>query len=555
MAADVVIRGGTVVDGTGSRGRRADVAIAGDRITAIGDAVDADGARELDASGMVVTPGFVDVHTHYDAQVFWDPALTPSCWHGVTTVVAGNCGFSLAPCRPEHRGLMARTLEHVEDMSLAALEAGLPWDWETFGQYLDAVERRGTVLNYACYVGHTAVRLWVMGDDGYDREATSDEIARMAAVVRDALDAGAAGFATSLSPTHAGDAGRPVPSRLASTEEMETLIRVLGDAGKGVVEIIPGPALTHQRLYELQREVGVPMTWTALLTMKGTPWAASMAELNTAERAKGSDVWPQVSCRPLTFQFNLREPFTFQVVPIFGEILALPASERAARYADASWRARAQDELDHGRFLRPRWHLVSVAESPTHPELIGRPLSEVAAERGCSPLDVMVEVALAENLDTRFRQVVANDDDELIAELLRTDGMMLGLADSGAHVSQLCDACLPTDLLGNWVRDRGALSLERAIHKLTAEPAGVFGLRDRGVLAEGMKADVVVLDPDTVAPGPLRRVRDFPAGAERLVADAPEGIAHVVVNGSVIHADGKPLAEAVEQRPGALLRS
>jgi N-acyl-D-aspartate/D-glutamate deacylase len=553
MTADLVIRGGTVLDGTGDPGRRADVAITGDRVSEVGDGLD--GARVLDASGCVVTPGFVDVHTHYDAQVFWDPALTPSCWHGVTTVVAGNCGFSLAPCRPEHRDLMARTLEHVEDMSLAALEAGLPWDWQTFGEYLDAVERRGTVLNYACYVGHTAVRLWVMGDAGYEREATPDEITRMARVVRESMDAGAAGFATSLSPTHAGDAGRPVPSRLASAEEMDALIRVLGDAGKGVVEIIPGPALNHRRLYALQREVGVPFTWTALLTMKGLPWAASMVELNETERARGSDVWPQVSCRPLTFQFNLREPFPFQVVPIFGEILALPPEQRVTKYADADWRRRAQDELDHGKMLRPRWHLVSVAETTTRPDLVGRPISELAEEWDRSPLDVMVDIALSEGLDTRFRQIVANDDEDLIAQLVGADGMMLGLADSGAHVSQLCDACLPTDLLGNWVRGRGALSLERAVHKLTAEPAGVFGLQDRGELRVGMKADVAVFDPDTVAPGPLRRVHDFPAGADRLVADAPEGMVHVVVNGTPIRVDGAPLPDAADDRPGELLRS
>src|SRR6516164_6895081 len=231
MAADVVIRGGTVVDGTGAPGRRADVAITGGVISEIGERLSGD--REVDASGQIVTPGFVDIHTHYDAQVFWDPALSPSCWHGVTSVVAGNCGFSIAPVRPEHRELLVRTLQHVEDMSPDTLFAGVPWEeFETFPQYLDAIERRGTLLNYACYVGHTAVRIFVMGEDGYERAATDDEIRAMQQVIAEAMDAGAAGFATSSSPTHSGDQGRPVPSRVADVAELRSLLEALGASRK-----------------------------------------------------------------------------------------------------------------------------------------------------------------------------------------------------------------------------------------------------------------------------------------------------------------------------------
>ncbi|HMF03367.1 MAG TPA: amidohydrolase family protein, partial [Acidimicrobiia bacterium] len=258
MSADLVIRGGTVIDGSGSPGRRADVAVTGDRITGIGDGLD--GARTLDAAGHVVAPGFIDIHTHYDAQVFWDPALTPSSWHGVTSVVAGNCGFSIAPCHPEHRDLMVHTLEHVEDMSPATLKAGVPWDFETFPEYLDSVERRGTVINYSAYVGHTALRLWVMGDDGYEREATEDELLRMQAVLREAVEAGAAGFASSSSATHSGDGGRPVPSRLADVHELEVIMTALGQAGRGVVELLPGEKIKHRDVYSLQRAIGRPFT-------------------------------------------------------------------------------------------------------------------------------------------------------------------------------------------------------------------------------------------------------------------------------------------------------
>src|SRR5215475_865698 len=252
MAADVVIRGGTVVDGTGTPGRRADVAITGGVISEIGERLSGD--RELDAAGHLVAPGFVDIHTHYDAQVFWDPALSPSCWHGVTSVVAGNCGFSIAPVRPQHRELLVRTLQHVEDMAPDTLFAGVPWDdFETFPQYFDAIEQRGTLLNYACYVGHTAVRLYVMGESGYERAATDGEILAMQQVVTEAMDAGAAGFATSSSPTHNGDKGRPVPSRIADLDEVRALVAPLHDARKGVVALLPGEKVTHDDVFDVQR--------------------------------------------------------------------------------------------------------------------------------------------------------------------------------------------------------------------------------------------------------------------------------------------------------------
>jgi N-acyl-D-amino-acid deacylase len=555
MTADVVIRGGTVVDGTGRPGRTADVAVTDGVISAIGAGLS--GRHELDASGQIVTPGFVDIHTHYDAQVFWDPALSPSCWHGVTSVVAGNCGFSIAPVRPEHRELLVRTLQHVEDMSPDTLFAGVPWEeFETFPQYLDSIEARGTLINFACYVGHTAVRIFVMGEAGYERAATDDEIRGMQQVIADAMAAGAAGFATSSSPTHSGDRGRPVPSRVADLAELRSLLEPLRDSHKGVAALLPGEKVTHADVYELQRATGRPLTWTALLTVKGYPWHEKIMAANTKARAEGIEVWPQVSCRPLTFQMNLREPFTLNMRSTFQELMDRPDEDRIAAYRDPAWRARAWEELQGRRGALPvNFEALAVAESPNHPDLMGRKVTDIAAERGDTPLDVMLDLSLDENLETRFTSVLANNDPEAIAWLLPQDTVLLGLADSGAHVTQLCDACFATDLLGNWVRDKEVMPLEHAVHKLTGEPAAVFGLHDRGTLEVGQAADVVVFDFDTVGPGPLRRIRDFPADGERLVADRPEGISHVVVNGTVIREDGTPVESALATRPGKLLRS
>jgi len=551
----IVIRGGSLVDGTGAPPRPADVAVADGRIVEIGRGLR--GGRELDAAGQVVAPGFVDIHTHYDAQVFWDPWLTPSAYHGVTSVVAGNCGFSIAPIRPELSGLLARTLQHVEDMSFDTLSVGVPWDeFETFPQYLDAVERRGSALNYGCYVGHTAVRMYVMGEDAYERPATDAELARMQAVVAEAMDAGAMGFASSASPTHNGDGGRPVPSRVGDVEELRALLAPLGHAGKGVAALLPGGVIPNRELFAIQREIGRPVTWTALLTVQGYPYHEKVVADNDAAWAEGVEVWPQVSCRPLVFQMNLEEPFTLNARPSFAALMGLDRRGRLAAYRDPAWRTSTWDEVSGASGGLPfNWASVSVAESPSHPDLVDRPVVALAEERGCTPLDVVLDISLDDDLKTRFWSVLANNDPEGIAWLLPRDHVLLGLADSGAHVSQLCDACFATDLLGTWVRDRAVMSLERAVHKLTAEPAAVYGLDDRGTVAVGKAADLCVFDPDTVAPGPLRRVVDFPADGERLVADQPVGMTHVLVNGVPIRVDGAPAPEGLDARPGSLLRS
>jgi N-acyl-D-amino-acid deacylase len=549
MDGDIVIRGGTLVDGTGSPGRPADVAVRHGRIVEIGSGLH--GERELDASGQVVAPGFIDIHSHYDAQVFWDPALTPSSFHGVTSVVAGNCGFSIAPIRPEAVSLLARTLQNVEDMSFETLSVGVPWaDFETFPQYLDAIERRGVSLNFGCYVGHTAVRLYVMGDEAYERPATDDELKQMQGVIAAAIDGGAIGFASSASPTHNGDSGRPVPSRVGDLAELTALLEPLREADRGVVALLPGGVISFDEVFELQARIQRPFTWTALLTVKGFPYHEKLIERHDQARARGIEVWPQISVRPLVFQMNMLQPFTMNTRESFSRLMALDLDGRIAQYRDPEWRAKALEDLAQG--LPFNWTSLSVAESDKFPELVGRQVLDLASERGCTPLDVVLDISLEDGLQTRFWSVLANDDPDAIAWLLGKEGTLLGLADSGAHVSQLCDACFATDLLGNWVREKEVLSLERAIHKLTGEPARVFGLADRGTVEVGMAADLCVFDPDTVDPGPLRRLYDFPANGERLTADAPTGMTHVLVNGTPIRLDGVP--ETSGERPGVVLR-
>ena len=427
-----------------------------------------------------MTPGFIDIHSHYDAQVFWDPALTPSSFHGVTSVVAGNCGFSIAPCRPEHRELLARTLQHVEDMDLATLEAGIPWDFETFPEYLDSVGpsrhraqlRRATSGTPRCVSSSWARR----ATSASCRPTTRSRRCRQ--VVREAMEAGAMGFATSSSATHNGDGGRPVPSRLADRAELEALLAAAARRGKGVAALLPGEKIKHADVHEIQAAIGRPLTWTALLTIKGFPWHEDIIKANDEARSHGGQVWPQISVRPLVFQMNLREPFTFNMAPAFAALMAEPDAVRH--------RAVRGPGVARARAGRPRTTRRSSARTGTRsrsPRAPRTPSSSTGASSrsprsgACTALDVMLDTSLDENLETRFRSMLANNDPDAIAWLLRPEGVLLGLADSGAHVSQLCDACLPTDLLGNWVREKEVISLERAVNKLTGEPAA--GLRPR----------------------------------------------------------------------------
>jgi N-acyl-D-amino-acid deacylase len=540
---DLLIRGGTIFDGSGAPGRAGDIGISGGRVAALGT-VRGSAARTIDASGCAVAPGFVDIHTHYDAQLFWDRMLSISPWHGVTSVVIGNCGFGIAPTRPQHRDLILRTLESVEGMSLDALRAGVGSDWpfETFPEFLDALDERGTAIHVAALVGHTPVRLYAMG-----------ELAQMQAIVRGALAAGAIGFATSRAPTHVGYAGKPVPSRAASFAEVQALAGCLAEFDHGVLQATVGRDLFIPQLGEIAQAIGKTVSWTALLQgLFGPDGHRRALELTEKLQAQGIDVVPQVSCRPLVLEFQFAAPFPFESLSVFAPVSAADREGKKRIYADPDWRARFRAKASEAALTR-NWDAIVLSECPGQPALAERSIDSLAAERGVDPIDLMLDLALASDLAARFRIPIANTDESEVAELLRHPGTVLGLSDAGAHASQLCDACAPTHLLAHWVRETSVLTLEEGVRRLTSATADHFGLRDRGRLGVGLPADVVVFDPETVGCSPLRRVRDFPAGADRLVSDAT-GIRAVVVEGTLIREDGRDAVDPEGPLPGHVLR-
>ena len=556
MSFDLKIAGGTIVDGTGKPGFVGDIAIKGGKIVAVGKA-DGPATTTIDATGKVVSPGFVDVHTHYDAQILWDRMLSISPWHGVTTTVIGNCGFGVAPTRAAHRKLILQTLEKVEGMSLDALQEGLgeAWPFETFPQYLDAVEKRGSAINVAALFGHTPLRLYVMGEESTERASTPDELAAMKKLMREAMEAGAIGFGTSVSVSHNGYAGKPVPSRQATPEEMDGLVSVMGEMKRGLMQITIGREFSTRHMAEVSRKYQVPVTWTALLSyLYGPGGHRKQLDLAAEQRKSGAMVIPQVSCRPLNFEFTFAEPFIFDVMKFMNELAVADARSPGARrqaYADPVWREKLRSEVTP--LFQRWWDRVVIAWAPSTRELEEMPLVAAAAKLGKDPVDLALDLALANDLQARFRMAVMNFDEKEVAELITDPNTIIALSDAGAHASQLCDACYSTYLLGHWVRDRKVFTVEEAVHNLTQRPAEMFGITDRGLLAEGRPADVVVFDPKTVGPGPLKRVHDMPAGADRLVSEA-SGIDAVIVNGTLIRRDNKDVFAANDRLPGCLLR-
>jgi len=556
MDYDLCISGGTLIDGSGRPMVRADLGIRGGRIVTLGK-TPGTARRRIDAEGAYVCPGFVDIHTHYDAQILWDPMLSVSPWHGVTTAVIGNCGFGLAPTRPEHRVMILKTLEKVEGMDMAALTAGIgaAWPFETFPQYLDAVQARGMAINVAALIGHTPLRLYAMGEAAFEREASAAELAAMVAAIRDAMGAGAIGFATSQAITHNGFEGRPVPSRMASLAEIETLTRAMLECGRGILQATVGPTLFLRQFEQLARATGTRISWTALLTGQTGPGGHRRSlERTRAMVDEGLAVVPQVSPRPLNFDFDLDSPFPFEMLPLFKATMETDRAGRRRLYADPAFRAAFKD-LDRGQPMRlAGWaDRTVISLAPGHAEWEERPLADVARETGKAPVDAMLDLGLESNLGARFRMAMFNYDEAEVAEVLTDPNTMIGLSDAGAHANQVCDACYATDMLGRWVRDKKVLGWEKAIHMLTSRPAQVFGIADRGLLALGRPADVVVFDPKTIGATRPKRVHDQPGGAPRLIVES-NGIRNVVVNGVVLRDGNRDAISAGGPLPGRLLR-
>lgn len=554
VAYDLKITNGTIVDGTGAPRYVGDLGIVDGKVVALGDAP-AEATQTIDATGRVVAPGFVDIHTHYDAQIMWDPLVSCSPWHGVTTIVMGNCGFSVAPTRPEHRDLIMRTLENVEGMSVDALRAGLgDWGFETFPQYLDALEANGSAVNMAALVGHTAVRTWVMGDEATEREATPDEIAAQRELVVEALSAGALGFATSKAPTHVGYEGRPVPSRAATTDEIIEIAGALGDVS-GVMQATVGRGLSHDEFARIADNTGAHVSWTALLGSARGP-GSHRAELEQAAAIaeRGLPVYPQVAVQPIQFEMSWKAPFIYEALRCFSPVSASDLEGRKRYYADAEWRAEFKEKAGNGGKIGDRWARTDISYLPSKPQLEGRNVQQLADEAGLDPVDYILDEALEADLEMRITQDVLNHDRDDIEELLASPHTVIGLSDAGAHASQLCDAKYSTEFMATFVRDRANFTLEQGVHMLTQRPAEVFGIADRGTLAQGKPADVVVFDAEQIGHLGKRRVNDLPAGADRLVSDAV-GIDAVVVNGTVIRRDGVDAVAPGDDLPGKLLRN
>jgi N-acyl-D-aspartate/D-glutamate deacylase len=559
---DCVIRGGTVVDGTGGPARRADVAIHDGRVVRIGT-VDEEAAQVIDATGKLVTPGFVDVHTHYDAQAFWDQTLSPSPLHGITTVIAGNCGFTIAPLAPEHGDYLMRMLARVEGMPLESLQEGVPWDWTSYGEWLDRLDGRLSV-NAGFMVGHSAVRRLVMGERSIGHQAGPDELAAMKRLLAESIEAGGLGFSSSWATTHNDPNGDPVPSRHASEEEMVELARVCGDFDGTSLEFIPAVGRFSPEKVDLIARMSAaanrPLNWN-LIAPSTSPQQMAVMENNLAAsdyaRERGGKIIALTVPCAIESRLNFESGFVLDALNGWREPMALPVEEKMALLADRSERKRL-DELAQGPSpLRgvAKWHVLTVGEvfAEENRQYVGRTIGEIAEAEGRATFDVLCDIVLADRLRTGLYQPIRGDDDEtwkLRVQVWRDERTVLGGTDAGAHLDLLATFNATSAMLGNAVRQRKLLSWEEAVHHITDVPARLYGIKDRGRLAEGWWADVCVLDPARIAARPTYARYDLPGGAWRLYGEA-DGVDHVLVNGREIVNRG----ELTEARPGALLRS
>jgi N-acyl-D-amino-acid deacylase len=553
MTYDLLIKNGTVVDGTGAPAFQADVAILDGRIAEIGKL--RDGAQNtIDAGGLIVAPGFIDPHTHYDAQICWDPLVTSTSWHGVTSVIMGNCGVGIAPCKPEVREVAAWDLVNVEGIPFKALSSGIRWDWVGFDEFMNAAQRRQCALNLGFLAPLTPFRHFVMGEESMDRAARPDELARIRALLRDAIAAGAFGFSTTTFPNHIGYHARPLACRLASHDELMAYAGVLKELGRGAIEI----ALTktiglltdeeYQLLDDLLTAAQRPVTWL-LVSIRGED--GHFQTLKKAEPLIARGGVPQVSAVPIIISIDLRAPGIFASMQSWRPAFNQSHEEQKRIYASAEFRNAFREELKTFRRFRLDMKRIVIDEARREDlkALEGMTIDRIARDRGKDPVDTFLDVALEDDLAVRYTMIPPDED--RIHELIGDRRTMIGLSDGGAHVNSHCEAGYPTYLIGHWVRDRHALALEHAIKRITSEPADFFGIVGRGRLAPGMAADVTVFDFDTIGPaGRQKLVRDLPGSGERFVVPS-RGIEYTIVNGQLLYEHGRHTGAL----PGTVLRS
>ena len=558
MPHDLLIRNGTIVDGSGAPAFRADLAVSAGRIVEIG-AVSGGAARVIDASDLVVAPGFIDPHTHYDAQICWDPLVTCSSWHGVTTVIMGNCGVGLAPCKPAERDVATWNLVHVEAIPYDVLTRGLTWDWESFPQYMDAAATRGLGINVGFLAALSPFRHFAMGEEATGRAATPAETGQISALLRDALAAGALGFSLTVMPQHLGYKAQPLACRLASHDELRAYAGVLREFGRGTIEIAltKQPSTVSDKEYALldllASESGRPVTWLNLRDRDDAPeaWTETLEKVAPL-LARGCR--PQVAVRPLIIEFNLRNPFLFasmdSMKPVFGD-KSVEAQKQV--YAGAEFRRAFAAELERRTVFRDIWERTKVKEV-TNPALKSaewKSTAEVARERGVAPLDAFFDLALEDGLALDYMMPLLDINEGRVARKFSDPRTLIGISDGGAHVDMLCNAGYPSYLMGVFVREKRALPLEHAVRRITSEPARFFGLTDRGVLRPGLAADITIFDLNTVGSPERPEIRhDLPGGGRRLVTQA-EGIKYTIVNGQVLYEDRRHTGAL----PGQVLRA
>lgn len=559
---DVIIRGGDLIDGTGSERRKADIGIIGDRIATIGE-VDGTGGAVIDASGRVVAPGFIDVHTHLDAQAFWDTTLSPSPLHGVTTAIGGNCGFSISPLGtdPDDGAYLMRMLSRVEGLPLATLEAGVPWNWNTTAEYLDAIDHTLSI-NTAFKVGHSALRRVVMGSDATRRRATPEETTHMCELLRAGIEAGAIGFSSSWSPTHNDTEQNMVPSRYADRAELLALSAVLAGYPGTSLEFIAGVGPFSDEIVELMADMSVaahaPLNWN-VLAVNHKNVEDSLAKLAAGDVAarRGGKVVGLTAPMSLDFRLSFASGFLLDSVPGWEEVMLLPLEDKRAVFADPEQRARlgelALARHPVRRFTHWAKMVIFYTVAPENQGYLGRTIGDIAAELGRSPWDTICDIALADDLQTSFGHPSIDEpveDWQARLQIWRHPHAVIGASDAGAHLDMFVSANYTTTMLGQAVAKHALLSMEEAVHLLTQVPAELYGLRDRGVLTEGAYADVVVLDEVMVSSNPMEMRADLPAGAARLYADA-NGIDRVLCNGVEIVQAGS----FTDARPGTVLRA